>query len=95
MRNYKDNVIRVLSAYGVLMPGPGLVPALETLCQTAEENGRRDAINTAAADVCEGLHTSEPRGLKCLSCYHAEHNYAATEQVEAEIAAAKAHGKKD
>ena len=83
MRSYRDNIVRILYAYP---PGTeGLVPALEAICRTAEENGAREASGKLAETVCEGLHTSPPRGLKCRSCYNAEQNMMETEKVLSEI----------
>ena len=83
MRSYRDNIIRILNAYP--FGSPGLLPALETICQTAEENGRRDSRDSLATEVCEGLHLDAPKGLKCRKCYEAEQGFATAEAVQAEI----------
>ena len=78
-------VARVLSAYP--MGSPGLVLALETLCGTAFKEGEASGQSKTAFDVCDGIHDGPPTGLKCLSCYHVEVNYAGEQVVIAEVEA--------
>lgn len=91
MQNYQSKwgevVARVLATYP---PGsPGLITALETLCRTAEQEGEAKGRATTAVNVCEGLHEGPPNGIKCLSCYHVEVNYAEELVVQSEIDAAR------
>ena len=92
MKDYRENIIRVLHAYA---PGSdGLLTALDALCHTAEDIGRRAGRDTAAAEVCEGLHVQPAKGLKCRLCYQVEQNFHGTELVEAEYAAVAEEKKK-
>jgi len=79
-------LLRTVHAYP---PGsPGLVPALEALCMSAEREGEAKGRMKTALDVCDGIHDGPPAGIKCLSCYHVEVGFQEEEKVLAEIAAA-------
>ena len=84
---YGDPIARVLAAYmpGVGVP-PALIGALETLIKTAQQNVQQVMRDEIAATVCEGLHPGrEPKGLKCLRCYNAEHNFNEEIAIQAEM----------
>jgi len=80
---YGEPLVRILNNYPT--GSPGLVAALEAICQTAETNGHKKAKNELALAVCEGLHVDPPSGLKCLDCHYAETSYAGIREVEAEM----------
>ena len=83
LTKYGQSVAQVLAAYP---PGsPGLIGAIETLIQTAEQNARMNAKDEIAATVCEGMHNGPASGLKCLSCYNAEVHFQQEMVVQAEM----------
>ena len=87
MRSYRDNIIRILSAYP--LGSEGLLKGLEAICHTAEQNGSMDGRDLVAQNVCEGLHASPAQGIKCRKCYETEAGFVATEGVMADIELSK------
>lgn len=84
---------RILATYPP--QSPGLVMALETLCDTAFREGEAAGRSKTAMDVCDGIHDGPPKGIKCLSCYHVEVNFQDEVSVIAEVEAAKAERRGD
>jgi len=86
MKDHRMALSKILNTYSA---GPGLMEALNTYCNTQLEMGERDAIKKQASDVCEGLHITPAKTLKCRQCYEAEQNFSETEKVLAEWDRAK------
>lgn len=82
MSRHGESIQRIIQAYS---QGPALVAALETYCKTLEDRAFTEAGKKTAEEVCEGLHAGPAMGLKCLSCYNAEHHIQQEMVVEAEI----------
>ena len=80
---YGQSILQILQAYPA--GSPGLIAALETICNTAERHGEKNARVSLAANVCEDLHPEEASGLKCLQCHYAETQYVRIAEVEAEM----------
>lgn len=80
---YGEPVLRILQAYPA--GAPGLITALETICQTAEKHGEKNARISLASNVCEDLHVEPASGIKCLQCHYAETQYTRIAEVEAEM----------
>lgn len=91
MSRWGEPIRRALSAY---MPGIDVpiiaVNAVETIVKTAEQHVNQVMAEEMAEKVCEGLHPGRAaHGLKCLSCYNAEHNFNEEIAIQAEIQSAK------
>jgi len=92
LSRHGESLNRIVAAYPV---GPGLIAALETYCKTVEDQAFTRAKDHVAEGVCEGLHSGEAKGLKCLKCYMAEQHFHQEEIVSAEIASANRQGGND
>jgi len=80
---YGEPIVLTLNAYQ--QGSPGLITALEAICNTAEQNGEKRAKADMATSVCEHLHVGPSSGVKCLECHYAETGYARIAEVESEM----------
>ena len=87
---HADPVQRIMATYG---QGPGLISAMETYCQTVEDNARQAGKADAGTTVCIGLHNGPSRGVMCRSCHDAEVNAPMLVNVEAEMEMNRERGK--
>lgn len=79
---HADPLQRIVATYG---QGPGLISALESYCQTVEDNARQAGKASAGEVACIGLHNGPSQGLVCKTCVEAERDAPMLAVVEAEI----------
>ena len=83
---HADPIQRILATYG---QGVGLVSALETYCQTIEDNAKEAGKANAGDNVCIQLHSGPSTGLVCKACHEAEMGAQMLVQVESEMEMAR------